>query len=159
MGRVTRDLVAALVDERNQLTASEFDAACDRTVDLFCMAVSGNEDGAGSADDDIRAAVLRYVRAHATDQELCLAEVAAAVGWSTRQIQIVLARTGESFSDAVRTERLDLARDRLTDPRWAARGVAFIAGSVGYGSASAFSTAFTRRFGRSPRAHRATAAH
>ncbi|WEL95043.1 helix-turn-helix domain-containing protein, partial [Tsukamurella tyrosinosolvens] len=58
----------------------------------------------------------------------------------------------------VRGERLDLARDRLTDPRWAARGISFIADSVGYGSASAFSTAFGRRFGRTPRAHRAGAA-
>ena len=107
--------------------------------------------------EKVRAAVLRYVRAHATEPDLSLPAVAAAVGWSARHIQAVLSRTGESFSDAVRGERLDLARDRLTDPRWAARGISFIADSVGYGSASAFSTAFSRRFGRSPRAHRAAA--
>ncbi|WP_165824438.1 AraC family transcriptional regulator [Tsukamurella pulmonis] len=158
LGRVTRDLAAALIDEREQLTAAEFDAACDRAVDLFCLAASGEADGAGTADDEVRAAVLRHVRAHATEPDLSLAGVAAAVGWSARHIQAVLSRTGETFSDAVRGERLELARDRLTDPRWAAPGIAFIADSVGYGSASAFSTAFNRRFGRTPRAHRAGAA-
>lgn len=158
LGRVTRDLAAALVDERERLSAAEFDAACDRTVDLFCLAASGSEDGNGVADDDVRAAVLRYVRAHATDSDLSLAGVAAAVGWSARQVQSVLSRTGETFSDAVRGERLDLARARLTDPKWADKGITFVAGSVGYGSASAFSTAFRRKFGRSPRAFRSGSA-
>lgn len=154
LGRVTRDLTAALVQERDRLTAAEFDAACDRAVDLFCLAVGGQSDGAGAADRDVRGAVLRHVRAHATDPDLTLGAVAAEVGWSARQIQTVLARCGESFSESVRRERLELARARLADPRWASRDIAHIAGSVGYGSASAFSTAFRRHFGRSPRAYR-----
>jgi AraC-like DNA-binding protein len=156
--RVSRDLLVSLLGERSTVSGAEFDYVCDRVLDLFCLAVAGEtrlpeQSGTSAVVDSVH----RYIREHAIDPELSVASMAAAIGWSTRYIQAILARGGTSASDLIRAERLELARIRLSNPAFAAHTVASIAASVGFNSPSAFSSAYRRRFGYSPREARANA--
>lgn len=156
MARVARDLLMSLVREREHLTAVEFDAACDRVVDLFCLAASDDHHAATPVGDAaVLDAVRSHIRCHATDLNLNVAGLATAVGWSARHIQAVLARAGTTARELIRAERLELARAKLANPALAHLTVASIGSSVGFSSPSAFSHAYRQHFGCSPRDTRA----
>lgn len=152
LSRVSRDLVVSLLRQRNELSGTEFDAACDRVVDLLCLAADGadrlpDSSGVSAVLDSVR----RYVREHATDPDVSVAAMAAAIGWSPRYIQAVLAQHGTTATDLIRGERLELARIKLANRTFTSQTIAAIAASVGFASASAFSNAYRQRFGCSPR--------
>ncbi|OOL28024.1 transcriptional regulator, partial [Rhodococcus rhodochrous] len=71
-----------------------------------------------------------------------------------RQLQLALRTAGTTPAELLRNRRLDRARSRLEDPRWSAVAVGDIAFASGFGSLSAFGTAFRARFGTTPRAVR-----
>ncbi|WP_390623387.1 helix-turn-helix domain-containing protein [Subtercola endophyticus] len=57
---------------------------------------------------------------------------------------------GSLFSEWLSAERLDIARDRITDPAWQSRSIARIAASAGFADVSTFHRAFRQRFGVTP---------
>ncbi|WP_338897720.1 helix-turn-helix domain-containing protein [Streptomyces sp. TG1A-60] len=152
LSRVSRELVVSLLRERAHLSGAEFDAACDRAVDLLCLTVDGEERlPEHTAAASVADAVRRYVREHVTDHRLSVTAMAAAIGWSPRYIQAVLAREGTTPTELIRNQRLDLAHAKLSNPNLAGQTIAAIAMSVGFTSPSAFSHAYRVRFGCSPR--------
>ncbi|MBB4932767.1 AraC-like DNA-binding protein [Lipingzhangella halophila] len=58
---------------------------------------------------------------------------------------------GTTPRELIREERLVLARDRLTIQAYRGTPIFELAHRTGFGSASAFSTAFRQRFGVTPR--------
>ena len=151
LGRVVGNMVATLQQEREQFSETTFDIACERLVDLVCLAAEGGTD---SAPDGRRALVdaeiRRYIRQHARDADLDVTRIARALGWSTRYIQQVLQASNTTSRDLIRHERLQLARSRLASVSWAARSISQIAHDCGFGSHAAFATAFRQQFGRTP---------
>lgn len=155
MPRIVRDLLAGLARERDHLTQTEFDALCDRAVDLVCLSVDGEtQPTERSGTVAVAAAVRGFVRANLTEESLTVASVAQAVGWSPRYVQACLTREGTTFTEVLRDERLALARVRLASPGFAHQSIASVAMSVGFQSPSAFSAAFRETYGVSPRAYR-----
>lgn len=149
--RVVRDLIITLGEQREHLTGSEFDSACDRVVDLFCLAVTGaDEQPDRYGDTAVRNSIENYIRSHAADPELTVSTMANTIGWSVRYIQTVLARSGTTATELIRNERLDLARTLLSSRSHAALTISAIANNAGFTSSSAFSYAYRRRFGCSP---------
>lgn len=152
LGRLIRQMVTTLQEEREQFSEATFDIACERLLDLVFLAAGGASD---SAPADQRAAVeaeIRgYVRRHACDRDLNVADIARALGWSTRYIQEVLQAAGTTSRDLIRQERLQLARTRLASASWAGHSIAQITYSCGFGSHASFSTAFRQEFGMTPR--------
>ncbi|WP_405577568.1 AraC family transcriptional regulator [Streptomyces sp. NBC_01092] len=152
LGRVVRQLTATLHEEREQLTEPAFDIACDRLLDLVCLAAEGGGDTVPSGQRaTVEAAVRRHVRRHACDADLDVASVARALGWSVRHVQQVLQAAGTTARDLIRRERLNVARARLAGAGWAAYSIAEIAHSCGFGSHASFATAFRAEFGMTPR--------
>ncbi|WP_051163674.1 AraC family transcriptional regulator [Nocardia brevicatena] len=151
LGRVVADLATALFAERGILGRYQFDAVSDRMVELLCLLVRGDHAPASDRLTEVEFAVRRYIRSHAHDPELTGAAVANALGWSLRQVQLALQRVGTTPRELIKEERLQLAYARLRDPAYRHRGISDLALDLGFGSASAFSTAFRRRFGASPR--------
>jgi AraC-like DNA-binding protein len=151
LGRLIRQMVTTLHEEREQLTQPTFDGACDRLLDLVCLAAEGQT---GTAPVGHRAAVeasiRQYVRAHADEESLDVRAIAASLGWSPRYVQQVLQAAGTTARDLIRSERLRLARARLGGGAWGAMSIAQIAASCGFSSHSAFSTAFRAEFGMTP---------
>jgi AraC family transcriptional regulator, regulatory protein of adaptative response / methylphosphotriester-DNA alkyltransferase methyltransferase len=98
-----------------------------------------------------RVVVSRHYR-----RRLTLAQVAAAVSSSPRQVQRAFAQCGDtSFQEELLARRLSVAAQLLAEqPGLTVRDVARLAG---YRQAPAFARAFRRRYGRAPAAFRAAA--
>ena len=151
LGRVVRNMVATLQAEREQLSETTFNIACDRMLDLVCIAAEGGTDSAPAGQRAlVEAEARRYIRRHACDPYLDITQIARALGWSARYIQQVLQASGTTARDLIRQERLQLAQSRLASTSWAATSVSEIAHACGFGSHAAFTTAFRRQFGRTP---------
>ncbi|NQE87481.1 AraC family transcriptional regulator [Nocardia terpenica] len=151
MGRVISDLATGLIAERDTLTHQQFDAIAERLVDLLCMHILGDQPTEPHHLHAVESAVRHYIRQHADDPELVGADVARALGWSLRQVQLALQHGGTTPRELIKEERLQLARARLQNPTYRHQSIAALALDLGFGSASTFSTAFRRRFGVTPR--------
>ncbi|WP_106399752.1 helix-turn-helix domain-containing protein [Actinocorallia populi] len=159
LGRVVADLLKGLARERHTLTGPQFDAACDRLVELLCLISTGDERSDAPARlAELSALVRRYVRAHAADPDLNGTTIALDLGWSLRQIQLALQHAGTTPRDLIREERLRLARRLLQDPSHAHLPITDLAYAAGFSSPSALSTAFRHRYGTTPREARRSAA-
>ncbi|MEU3244265.1 helix-turn-helix domain-containing protein [Streptomyces sp. NPDC006875] len=158
LGRVIRTMVTTLQEERELLSEATFDLACERLLDLVCLAVEGASDTAPAGQRaTVEVEIRRYIRRHASDEDLDTTVIARALGWSARYIQHVLQAAGTTSRELIRRERLELARARLASAHWAGHSVAHIAYSCGFGSHASFSTAFRLEFGMTPREARSNA--
>jgi AraC-like DNA-binding protein len=116
LGRVVRQLTTTLHEEREHLSETTFDIACDRLLDLVCLAVEGGVDSAPTGQRaTVEAAIRRYIREHASDRDLDVVGIARALGWSARYVQQVLQAAGTTSRDLIRRERLNVARTRLAE--------------------------------------------
>jgi AraC-like DNA-binding protein len=95
-----------------------------------------------------RAAARAYIERHVCDHGLSAAEVAAAVGISTRHLSRVFAEDGSSLPQYVLARRLETARALLQKPAATSMTIAEVAHHCGFTSAAHFSNAFTSRFGQ-----------
>jgi AraC-like DNA-binding protein len=151
VARIAAVLLQTLREQREALNARTFDEACDRLVDLLCMAALGAPDAGTTAHrESIELAVRRHVRQHASDVTLDGAAIAAALGWSLRYVQAVLKEAGTTPSELIRQERVKLARSMLSSPANQHVNLARISAECGFNSHAAFSAAFRREFGISP---------
>lgn len=136
------------------------EAVLDRLLDLLLVTAlrswfdTSAEAAPGwytAAADPVVGPVLRLMQDHPEDP-WTIASLAAAVSTSRATLARRFTRLlGQPPMTYLATWRLDLAADLLLDP---AATVAAVARRTGYGSPFALSTAFTRRFGISPTAHR-----
>ena len=157
VGALVRQLAVSLHGERHDLDQQAFDASCDGLLDLAALAVAGAGRAPEAQQASVADAVRGYVRAHAHEPGLDVHQVARALGWSARHVQGVLQASGTTAPDLIRSQRLELARTRLTSRQWAGVTVADIASASGFATHSMFSTAFRAEFGRTPSAVRAAA--
>ncbi|MEU7765276.1 helix-turn-helix domain-containing protein [Nocardia sp. NPDC049190] len=151
LGRVVADLAAGLFANGGDMTRHQFDTVASHLVELLCMHIVGEQPTAPGHLADVEAVVRRYVRTHAEDPDLTGATIAHALGWSLRQIQLAFQHVGTTPRELIKEERLQLAYSRLRNPVYRESSIADVAMALGFGSASAFSTAFRHRFGATPR--------
>jgi AraC-like DNA-binding protein len=152
VGRLARQMVITLQEERRQFSETTFDIACGQLLDLVCLAAEGATDSAQAGQRAVvEKEIRRYVRGHADEHDLNVVGIARALGWSTRYIQQVLEAAGTTSRDLIREERLRVARTRLSSAGWARHSVAQIASASGFTSHASFSTAFRQKFGMTPR--------
>lgn len=152
LGRVVGGMLTTLARERDHLCASQFDAVCDRIVELLCMlAVGDDRPDAPRHLADVEATVRRFARDHAADPRLNGTTMARALGWSLRQVQLALQQAGTTPRDLIRQERLRLTRDRLQSPHYRHMSITEVAYASGFSAMSTFNPAFRQYFGVSPR--------
>ncbi|WP_280507230.1 helix-turn-helix transcriptional regulator [Nocardia flavorosea] len=147
LGPIVTGMVGGLVEQRATLDGCGFAAACDMIIELLglCLRPATASTTLGTVD----LAVRDYVRLHATEPDLTPAAIAHGLGWSLRQIQLALHRTGTTPGRLIRTERLAVAH-RLLRRGPADRTIVDIAYASGFRSLSAFGAAFKARYGCTP---------
>ncbi|WP_227979620.1 AraC family transcriptional regulator [Nocardia spumae] len=150
LGGVAGAVVGTLYSQRAALTDLQFDTVAEQLVDLLCMQILGEPASSPGQLVQVEATARRYIRTHAADPDLTGAQVAAALGWSLRQLQLAFSNAGTTPSEVIREQRLQLARERLRNPAYRHRSIADIAADLGFGSASSFTKAFRRRFHSTP---------
>ena len=122
-------------------------------VDSFATAVAAATSTTGTASRPTgvtRAAVLAHVERHLGDRDLTVAGVCRRFAISPRTLHNLFADADTSFAATVRNLRLERAAAALADPGTTAT-VLEIAAAHGFDDPTAFSRAFRRRFGVSPR--------
>ncbi|WP_374378857.1 AraC family transcriptional regulator ligand-binding domain-containing protein [Dongia sp.] len=113
-----------------------------------CLESLGSREQLESLVDRVRGAV----RLRLPDGAPTLEEVAHSLRLSPSAIQRALADAGLGFREAVEVTRFDLSRHYLQQGHLPLSEIALL---LGYSELSAFTRAFTRWTGRSPRAYRA----
>ncbi|WP_147263911.1 MULTISPECIES: AraC family transcriptional regulator [Prauserella] len=156
LGGVVHDLLDSALRMADQLSSNQFDAVVDRLIELVCVLVGTDMVNAGDHFSEIEAAIRRYVRDNAHEPDLNSEMIAAALGWSVRQIQLALQRAGTTSRELIKEERLSLAHDRLVSPAYNQTTITELAHRCGFASPGRFSTAFRERFGMTPRELRGT---
>jgi AraC-like DNA-binding protein len=123
--------------------------------DLIAVTLGATRDAAAVAEGrGIRAARLRAIKAdieaHLASSDLSPNAVAKRQQVSDSYIRKLFNSEGTSFSQFVLTRRLEHARRKLIDPRWADRSVASIAFDTGFGDLSYFNRTFKHVYGATP---------
>ncbi|MEV6400208.1 helix-turn-helix domain-containing protein [Streptomyces sp. NPDC051907] len=133
-------------------------AVTEPSLDLIRAAVTSRLGDLSLARESLEATlnlrILRYMRAHLRDRDLSAAQIAAAHDVSVRHLYTLLARSGVTPGDWIRSNRLEECRRELASPRAQYRTIAAIGHSWGFVDATHFSRVFKRAFGLSPRAWR-----
>jgi AraC-like DNA-binding protein len=130
-------------------------------IDLIALALGAQRDAADLiATRGLRtarlASVLAEIKFGFTTADFSVRDVAARLGLSARYIQVLLQKTGSSFSERVLELRLQKARSMLANPRYARMRVSQIAYACGFNQAAHFNRCFRRRFGEAPTGYRGT---
>jgi len=149
LAAIANSMVRSARAERDNLDAASFDAVCRRVVELVALAADEATD-VGTAPTSraiVVGAIRQYVRDHATEADLTGRNIAAALGWSLRYVQVVLREAGTTPTGLIRSERLALARSRLRNPAYRRWSVGQIGRGCGFRTASSFSNAFRSEFG------------
>ncbi len=122
--------------------------------EVFLKLVALTAEDAPPAQDSAALRIRASIRANATRQGWSLADCAAEIGMSARQIQRLLAAEEDGFAAALSRERLARADRLLRDPHHAPLSVSDIAFAVGYGDPAPFARAVRAVYGTSPGAWR-----
>lgn len=99
-------------------------------------------------------ALVIWLEGNLDEQDLSAERLAAAHFLSARYVRRVFAANGTTVSALVRQRRLERIRDDLIDPRLIRVPIRTISERWGIPDAAAFSRAFSRQFGVSPRRYR-----
>lgn len=127
----------------------------DHVVDLAALTLGARGDAAIPASQrGARAARLATIKfdvlRNLGDLALSAEAVAARNGVSARHVRRLFEEDGSSFSAYVLAERLDKARNKLGDRRFAQATIARVAHECGFGDISYFNRRFRARFGQTP---------
>ncbi|CAJ1504959.1 helix-turn-helix domain-containing protein [[Mycobacterium] burgundiense] len=151
LGSSVHALLSSLIRESEVLAAHEFDAVADRLIDLFALTQERvAADVAPGRLHEVACAARRYIQQHLGDRDLSVHHIAAALGWSPRQVQLALKHVGTTTNKLIKDERLSAAYAVVVAPG-ASSTITELATELGFSTPSAFSTAFRERYGLSPR--------
>ncbi len=163
LGHVFSGLLRATADALGELTSEQL-----RPVELalteFLVANLAAEDSPAALGgaDAARAAhlhrVCQTIETLLAEPDLTLGQVAAADGVSPRTLQKLFESAGYSFSNYLRTRRLERCRLDLTSPICASLSISDICFRWGFNGSAHFSRAFKERYGVSPREYRRASA-
>jgi AraC-like DNA-binding protein len=122
------------------------------------VAVEAHGSGAGAdRDTGILRRIDAYIDEHLGDPELSAERIAQAHFVSTRQLQRMFARRGQTVSQVVRRRRLERCRRELLTRRDGEFTLTGISVRWGFTDLAVFSRAFREVYGASPTAYRARA--
>jgi AraC-like DNA-binding protein len=138
----------ALARHLGAATRAESPLPAEEQVLLELVGVLAGGDGAVQGPSYAhREAARSYIDRHLFDSALSAAQVAGAIGISTRHLSRVFADDGTTVPKYVLARRLDAARALLQRPGATSLMIAEVAHRCGFTSAAHFSGAFASRFG------------
>jgi AraC-like DNA-binding protein len=152
----------AYLDEADGLMGPARDLAGQHMRDLSLLLLGAGSDHARAAQSGgLRAARLAAIksdiRGHLSDASLNVRSITSRHSISERYLRALFADEGTSFTDFVRSERLQRAARLLADPRQAGRRISDIAYDTGFADLSYFNRMFRARFEMTPSDYRAQA--
>ncbi len=150
LGRVVGSMIRTMHDEQDRLGEIEFDALCERVGELVCLLLTGDMRPQHDHLAETMTAVREYVRGAVGSGDVRLPAVAHALGWSPRQLRLILQQCGTTYRDLRRDESLRAARTMLEQ---SSPTIAEVAARCGF-TTTWFSAAFKQQFRETPREFR-----
>jgi AraC-like DNA-binding protein len=137
-------------------------SAVTHILDLVVLTLGARHDAAAIAQGrGLRAARLKAIKddiaRNLKDESLTVGAVAARHKLTPRYVQRLFEESGVTFTEYLVAQRLERARQLMSDPRRAEQTLTAIAFAVGFGDLSYFNRTFRRRFGATPSDIRAAA--
>lgn len=158
IGHILASLLAGLSDVMSSIEPEEL-----RSLDLMFLEtlIAAAENRGVTSDVDasgVQTAILRRIRQSIelklNDHDLNLKGVAREEGVSSRYLQKLFEKAGESFSHYLLRRRLDRCADVLADPQFDKQSISEICFSWGFRDAAHFSRVFRDRFQKTPTDYR-----
>jgi AraC-like DNA-binding protein len=154
--RLASDFITGLSQVIEAVEVSAADRLCCQALDLVAIAIgqSAETNRPSTYSSAMLVRLKAYISGRLHDPGLCLADTAAALGISTRYVNVLLQGQNDSFGRHVLARRLEACRRDLADLAHAHRQLIEIAFAWGFNDQSHFSRTFKERFGVSPRDYR-----
>src|SRR5271155_4099902 len=150
---LTNDYLRRLAADPALFTAANADLVGHPSIELvravIATHVKADELAASPLAATLQLRILEYARNHLNDADLCAPQIADALYISERYLYKVLAVSGISLADWIRSHRLEACRQALSKAD-AKATIAAIARRHGFTDMSSFSRAFRAEYGLSP---------
>jgi AraC-like DNA-binding protein len=150
-GRIAYDFVHAAFSEAARLSPYNAVGVADSLIDLLLLPLREAEttfNHGGAEATYVRA--QSFIREHLRDPDLCIDQIATALGCTKRYLHMLFSERGMTVSDYIWRARLQHCREELeAQPGKTITDVAF---SWGFSSSSHFSRVFRKYFGIVPSA-------
>jgi AraC-like DNA-binding protein len=151
---LTYDYLRRLADDPALVTAPNADLVGHPSIELIRAVIAthlrADDLAATPLAATLQMRILEYARANLHDPQLCGEQIAAAHYISVRYLYKVLAESGISLADWIRTRRLEAVRQALARAT-PATTIAAVARRHGFSDMSSFSRTFRAEFGVTPR--------
>ncbi|MFE0358091.1 helix-turn-helix domain-containing protein [Streptomyces nigra] len=155
VARIAFRYFADLAVSEDEFSGAHAETVTQPSIELLRAAVTSqlgpSRTDRGALEDSLGLRITHYLREHLADPALSAPRIAAAHGISVRHLYTVLARSGISLGDWIRSQRLAECRRELAGPGGRLRTIAGIARSWGFTDPAHFSKVFKRTYGISPR--------
>lgn len=149
----TASLMSGLLDDAESLSQLQFEIACRTLTDLLALTL-GAWAPEKNAQSSVRSAnltrVKRHIRRNIGSHGLTALRIARECGVSERYLHELFSSSGQTVGEFMREERLLMARERLSDPRFGLLSVTQIALDCGFSHSSHLSNCFKTRFDETP---------
>lgn len=158
IGHILASLLAGFADVMSAIEPEEL-----RSFDLMFLEalIAAAENRGVTRDDDtsgVQTAILRrihqFIELKLNDPELNLKGVAREEGVSSRYLQKLFEKAGESFTHYLLRRRLERCADTLADPQFDKQSISEICFTWGFRDAAHFSRVFRDRFQKTPTEYR-----
>jgi AraC-like DNA-binding protein len=157
---ILRDCLTAYWRTQTGLHAPEYNDLAMSLIHLIGACFRNRFDLPNFDSQSMQAHFLRIramVAESLVDPELSADMISARLGISKSYLFMIMNAANTTLGHFILEQRLERSREMLGDPTLRTRTISEIAFSTGFQELSHFSRRFTERFGRSPRAYRASA--
>ncbi|WP_196806547.1 helix-turn-helix domain-containing protein [Methylobacter luteus] len=157
IGAVAANLLRTSASQTDQLSAQEFSALADHSLDLLTLALASVRPANFNLSRSRSFALNRikdFIDRHLANPAMDSAMVSYGAGLSSRYVNDLFKDENTSLMRYIWQRRLENCRKDLLDPIHAGHRLSDIAFRWGFNDLSHFSRAFKQRFGCSPKAYR-----
>jgi AraC family transcriptional regulator, positive regulator of tynA and feaB len=159
--RVAADMLQSLATNCLQMRGESFEAVVESLVGIVGIAYESQDAPCRGASTPHTALLIRirnYILDHLGDEDLSPSRIAADHRISGRYLSKLFENESTTVSKWIWIQRLEASRRALSLPEFANRKVNEVAYACGFNDMSHFSFSFRKRFGCTPRQHRASIA-
>lgn len=160
VGALCLNLLQSLTEQLQHLDREELPALEATLAELLVACLSHKQSGTKEEATDVQLAhlrrVCRSIDARLDDPDLNLEQIAEQEGLSARYVQKLFKSSGTTFSEYLKSRRIQHCCIDLANPALAQFSIAQLCYRWGFNDAANFSRTFSQYTGLSPKAYRAS---
>ncbi|MEH6499710.1 MAG: acetamidase/formamidase family protein [Pseudoalteromonas distincta] len=160
VGALCLSLLQSLTEQLQHLEREELPALEATLAELLVACLSHKQNGSHEESTDVQLAhlrrVCRSVDSRLDEPDLHIEQIARQEGLSARYVQKLFKSSGTTFSEYLKSRRIQHCCMDLANPALAQFSIAQLCYRWGFNDAANFSRAFSQYTGMSPRAYRAS---